>query len=386
MKEVTRYIKNTTERELWARAGGRCQFSSCNILLYKSAVTNETVNLAQKAHIYSFSEKGPRGWGIFKLNLSGLNDISNLMLMCHGCHKKIDQDIKGVRYSADLLINWKNEHEQRIEIVTGIKPEKKSHVVMYGANIGSEKSLISNSSCVEAMFPDSYPASERPQILSMTSNLKDSSGEYWIAESANLKNAYIQKIAPIIEQDQCQSYSVFCLAPQPLLIQLGALLTDKIKVETFQLHREPANWKWRENPENFKYIINRPNGNNNKSALIISLSDHVSKDRIIEILGDDINIWEITIDNPNNDFMKSKIQLSKFREVVRHLMVEIKEKQGNKTPLHIFPVMPVSCAVEFGRVRMPKADMPWLIYDQDYKTNKFIKSIELDGDIHANIM
>ena len=63
MKEVTRHIKSITERELWARAGGRCQFSGCNNLLYKSSITNETVNLAQKAHIYSFSEKGPRGWG-----------------------------------------------------------------------------------------------------------------------------------------------------------------------------------------------------------------------------------------------------------------------------------------------------------------------------------
>ena len=196
MKEVTRHIKNITERELWARAGGRCQFSGCNNLLYKSAVTNETVNLAQKAHIYSFSEKGPRGWGPFRLNTTGLNDISNLMLMCHGCHNKIDQDKKGVRYSAELLITWKNEHEQRIEIVTGIQPEKKSHVIMYGANIGSEKSLITNTSCVEAMFPDSYPATERPQILSMTSNLKDNSDEYWLAESSNLLRAYTQKNNP----------------------------------------------------------------------------------------------------------------------------------------------------------------------------------------------
>ena len=61
--EVTRYIGIATERELWGRAAGRCQFSGCNRLLYKSSVTQESVNLAQKAHIYSFSEKGPRGWG-----------------------------------------------------------------------------------------------------------------------------------------------------------------------------------------------------------------------------------------------------------------------------------------------------------------------------------
>jgi hypothetical protein len=32
--------------------------------------------------------------------------------------------------------------------------------------------------------------------------------------------------------------------------------------------------------------------------------------------------------------------------------------------LSVFPAMPVACAVELGRIRMPKADLPWLVYDQ----------------------
>ena len=47
-----------------------------------------------------------------------------------------------------------------------------------------------------------------------------------------------------------------------------------------------------------------------------------------------------------------------------------------------FPVMPVSCAVELGRARMPKADMPWLIYDHDIKTQQFVMAVELRGDLH----
>ncbi|MDH3347163.1 MAG: hypothetical protein OEM02_03550 [Desulfobulbaceae bacterium] len=30
IKKVTRYIKKEVERELWARAAGRCQFNGCN--------------------------------------------------------------------------------------------------------------------------------------------------------------------------------------------------------------------------------------------------------------------------------------------------------------------------------------------------------------------
>lgn len=383
VNEVTRYIKRDVERELWARAAGRCQFDGCNKLLYKSSITQETVNLAQKAHIYSFSKKGPRGWGPFSVNTKGLNEAVNLMLMCHGCHKKIDQDGEGFRYSAELLIEWKREHEQKIEIVTGIRSDKKTNVILYAANIGSEKSPIDYITCIDAMFPNWYPSTEIPVQLSMKSELKDSSSVYWQAESEHLFKSYERYIAPLIAQKECKHFSIFALAPQPLLIQLGALLTDKISVETYQPRREPKGWSWQEPQTGFDFIINQPTDFGGEPVLLLSLSDHVSSDRIQRVLGNNTSIWELTISCPNNDFMESVEQLSLYREYLRKLMVDIKKYHGNTEPLHIFPVMPVSCAIELGRIRMPKADMPWIIYDQDFGTKEFVKSIEIRGDIHV---
>ena len=54
------------------------------------------------------------------------------------------------------------------------------------------------------------------------------------------------------------------------------------------------------------------------------------------------------------------------------VMIRIKNKHGTNTPLSIFPAMSVSCSIEMGRARMPKADMPWIIYDQNSKEKKFI--------------
>jgi len=382
--KVTRYIKPTVERELWARAAGRCQFSGCNTLLYKSSVTQETVNLAQKAHIYAFSEKGPRGWGPFKTGLTKLNDISNLMLICYGCHRKIDESGGSTVYPADLLILWKTEHEQRVEIVAGIAPDKKTHVVLYGANIGSEKSPIVYHACVSAIFPHRYPATERPLLLSMSSELKDSSPKYWQAESQHLLKSFQRKILSLIEDDPCKHFSLFTLAPQPLLIELGALLTDKMDVDIYQLHREPKSWFWQDCQDNFDYIIREPSHFDGIPALIVSLSDHVSCERITRVVGEDASIWEITLEHPHNDFMQAKQQLSLFRKRLRSLIVDIKREHGEAAPLHVFPVMPVSCAVEFGRARMPKADMPWVIYDHDMDTQEFVKTIELKGDLHAD--
>ncbi|MEM8497837.1 MAG: SAVED domain-containing protein [Pseudomonadota bacterium] len=378
--EVKRGVPPSVQRELWARAAGRCQFNGCNRLLFKSSVTQESVNAAQQAHIWSFSEKGPRGWGPFRHYLNRINDISNLMLMCHECHKKIDQHEDGGRYTADLLIEWKADHERRIEIVTGIEPTKKSHVILYGANIGTEKSPIAFHECVQAMFPDWYPAIERPIILSMQSELKDKQPEYWRAEELQLVQKYEREILSLIEHDDCKHFSVFALAPQPLLIKLGVLLTDKISVETYQPHREPKSWAWQPETDVPAFLINRPEDISKPPALVFSLSDHVDHDRIERVLDRNVSIWEVTLESPHNDFLQSHRQLEMFRQIVRTIMVEIKEKHGNQSPLNVFPVMPVACAIELGRARMPKAEMSWVLFDHDYNTQEFHQTIEIRGN------
>lgn len=379
VKEVTRYITREAERVLWARSAGRCEFNGCNRILYKSPITRELVNISEKAHIYSVSEHGPRGWGPFVTNKVNLSNVSNLMLVCHDCHKTIDQDKDGRRYSADLLIEWKRQHEQRMAIVTGIRPNKKSHVILYGANIGEQNSPLQVEAAIEAMFPEWYPAEDRTVNLSMTSTHEDQTKAFWNTEADHLRRAFIRDIRPRIEEADPCHFSLFSLAPQPLLILLGTLLTDKIPVEVYQLHREPQTWKWQSHPEGFYFKVNRPENMEYDPVLIISLSDKIYPDRITSIFTGNISIWELTIADCHNDFLRSQAQLSMFRETVRRLMVSIKEAHGQSRPLRIFPAMPIACAVEFGRVRMPKADMPWIIYDQNNKAGSFIESIPIIG-------
>lgn len=379
-KEVTRYVKREIERELWARAAGRCQFDGCNHLLFRSPVTQEKVNISEKAHIYSISETGPRGWGPFATNKTKLNELSNLMLVCHDCHKIIDQDEKGERYSPELLRKWKEQHERRIEINTGIDPSKKSHVVLYGANIGEQTSKLQPMAAMDALFPYWNPAKERCIHLSMSWEGKDSEEAYWKTEASNLKIKVNQQIRPVLEVADSYHLSIFALAPIPLLIKLGSLLTDKIPAQVYQLHREPFMiWKWLDGPDDFSYQVKQPESFEHPPALVISLSDSISYTRVTAILGDDISIWELTIEHPHNDFLRSKEQLSLYRETIRKLMVNIGKAHKKCTPLAIFPAMPVACAVELGRVRMPKADCPWIIYDQSNKHKKFIRALEIGG-------
>jgi hypothetical protein len=91
-KVPTRSILATARLELWGRAAGRCEFPACNRPLYKSPVTQERVNIAEQAHIFSFSKHGPRGWGPYFVNRKKLNDVSNLLrLLTRICGRSVDR-------------------------------------------------------------------------------------------------------------------------------------------------------------------------------------------------------------------------------------------------------------------------------------------------------
>lgn len=378
-KEVTRAIKESVRSMLWGRSAGRCQFNGCNRPLSKSPITAETVNISEAAHIYSFSEDGPRGWGDYLFNKNKLNDIDNLMLMCHDCHKTIDQDKDGLRYSAELLRQWKKEHEARIWIVSSIVPNKKSHVILYGADIGKEKSPLQFNEVVHAMFPHRFPA-EQAIELSLSSEFNDNADEYWSFQTQNLEKAFERKVKSVIEASGNIHFSIFALAPMPLLIKLGTLFTDKISVETYQPIREPKGWLWQGKPDDFSFSVLKPETIlKKKPVLVLSLSAEISNNRVTDILGLDVDIWKIYTNDPHqhNDFIKSSEQLSELRCIVRKTLSEIQSIYGLDEPLHLFPAMPVSCAIEFGRVRMPKASMPWVVYDENRQQGCFIKAIEM---------
>lgn len=340
-------------------------------------MTKESGNFAQNAHIHSFSPDGPRGHGPYESDTSGLNGAENLMLLCYDCHKKIDADKDGERYSAGLLRRWKQQHEARIRLVTGISPDKGSHVLLYGARIGEDSRLPTPRACFEAMFPNWYPADENPINLSMHSASDDSSPGYWQQQLEHLEKQFDRYVRSLSEASKIPHLSVFGLAPQPLLIRLGALITDKIPAVAYQLHREPPTWGWQPHPEDFEFMLNEPEDKGGVPVLIFSLSAKIARERVEADLGSNISVWELTVPDYHNDFLRSEAQLSMFRKSVRQILAQIKEAHPEAEELPIFPAMPVSCAIELGRVRMPKADIPWILYDQNNKRGGFIESIRI---------
>jgi len=171
------YIPLPVRYRLWGKSGGRCEYEGCNDPLWLDSLTMTEFNIAYIAHIIADKPGGPRGDAERSEELNA--DISNLMLMCDKHHRLIDkEDVAG--HPVESLLRMKEEHEERIDILTSIHKEKRSHIIRYGANIGDQSAIVSWSAATQAIVPDYYPA-ERPAIeLSLVnSSFLDSEGFYW---------------------------------------------------------------------------------------------------------------------------------------------------------------------------------------------------------------
>ena len=58
-------------------------------------------------------------------------------------------------------------------------------------------------------------------------------------------------------------------------------------------------------------------------------------------------------------------------------MDQIKVQHGEQGVIHVFPAVPVAIAVDFGRVIMPKADLPLRIYDENKALGGFSHALDL---------
>lgn len=372
-------IPEQVKFRLWGKAAGCCQYENCSQPLYYDHLTKAEFNTAYIAHIYADQPKGPRYDSVLSPQLN--SDISNLMLLCDEHHRLVDK-VQVKEHPAERLLRMKEIHERRIELVSKILPTKGSHILLYGAGIGNHRSPLSYQEAASTIIHTNLPANNYAIELGMKNAYHtDDKAEYWNIEASNLRRQFNLKVESLKGTHEIQHFSVFALAPQPMLILLGTLLSDIYMAEVYQRHREPASWQWQLQTEAIDFTLIEPNNITGFPALVFELSANISDERINKILGADCSIWKIKIDVPHNDFLKTRELLSNFRKICRSTLNKIKTAHGEDATIHLFPAMPVSAAVELGRIWMPKADLPFIIYDQNQVHNGFTQTITIKNEL-----
>ena len=371
-------IKAEIKLKLWLMSSGRCQYQGCNEILWQDALTLAKLNKAHIAHIHGVEPTAARHDST--MNATQVNDFSNLMLACQTHHRLIDHEGKDdPEHSAPALRAMKKAHEDRIRLVTSFKEDSKSEVLRYGKAIGEGQPVITMGEVYQAMKPRYRESENGVSICLLNQMARAYDDAFWSSEAAHLRQCLNQQLRERIRLGQVTHLSVFAIAPQPLLILLGHLISGMVPTEVHHRIKRTETWGWLPGSiANFDFIIKRPDRFDGPPALVLSLSGSIESARITRCFdGQPPSIWEITIPNPSTDFLLHRHQLDRFCVVIRELLDEIKIRHGHNSELHVFPAAPVSINVELGRQHKDTADLPMALYNEDPADRRFKRTLAI---------
>ncbi len=369
---------DNTIRILCSKAAGMCEFEGCNKRLFYDNVTLSQFNNAYVAHIVASSAKGPRGDAVLSAQLS--DKLENLMLMCADHHKLIDQPTSGPRdYPVEKLKAMKKAHEEKIDRICGLFHVPKTEIVRFSSPIkGTTAVNIDYNLAAKAVLPNKQPDSPYGIDIAISSCKPYRSIEYWneccyqmnLLFNTNLYNPYIQF--------HKADFSIFPIAPMPLIIKLGELIGDKLPCDVYQKTRHPDTWEWQSNEATNEFVlesIDKP-GTDNRVALIMSLTNDVQYERIPQS-EEYKKIYKIKAVLTGVDCIKSVHDLSAFWHLYQNAMDGILNTYGGDCRVDLFPAMPVSAAFEVGRRYMPNTYPTITIYEED---NGFFETLKIGGE------
>ncbi|MCF3609318.1 MAG: SAVED domain-containing protein [Dolichospermum sp.] len=351
-------IPDSIKLQLWAKSAGRCEFKGCNKPVWYNGLTLSEGNFAEVAHIIAASEDGPRGTEQSdQLQI----DFSNLMLLCQQCHKEIDDNPE--KYPAELLHSWKEEHEDRIEIQTNYPEDiSKSTILLFSVNIGERTVPINPQAIRNAMFPK-FPTDRKGIKIEARDFNRLGTPEQWqdFAE-VRIKRKILRYLDEGNDDVNIKHLSVFGIGPMPLLMYLGKCIGDTVPTDIYQSHRNIENtsktWSWQEEVSvEVPYIVSYEQKGTSETVLLkLAISDLIERDKYESLFFDNCSIYQITIPEPSQHFLKSKKQLEIFSYEYRKLLNKIQAEHGKQCKIYILPAIPVSIALECGRVILPTKD------------------------------
>ena len=368
-----------TRLKLWVKAGGRCEFRGCNEPLWRNNLTLSDGNFGEVAHIIAASEDGPRGSAD---SADSRIDYSNLMLLCPQCHIEIDRNPD--KYSSELLRQWKQAHEKRIEIQTNYPEEiHKSTVVLFTVKIKDRIPRINHEAYRNAMFPK-YPVDEGIKIEIPDFDRYGDETE-WSTYARTIDRKIKTRVEEGIDEKKIKHFSVFAIGPMPLLMFLGKCIGDAIPTDLYQSHRNikdtSQTWSWQQEEREIQtsYIVNiiQVVEDSENVAIILALSDTIEKDKYANFVDETFSIYEITIENPSAHFLRNPRQLEHFSYEYRKLLNQVQTTHGHRCKVFILPAIPISIAVECGRVLLPTKD-PEIFACEYYSQDGFRKVLKVN--------
>lgn len=164
-------------------------------------------------------------------------------------------------------------------------------------------------------------------------------------------------------------FAVFSLAPIPLAIHLGFLLSDRVEVRCFQLDRDRNSWAWRAAQAPCPGARLRLTGIPaavipGRCAVVVRVSlsgGIVPEDTRLACPSAAIEI-DISAQHPDVSWLKTPIQLRTLGITFRKVLVTVRQMAPRCKTLHLFYAGPTGGAVVLGQQINPRMNPPVTVY------------------------
>lgn len=362
--------------KLWVLSGGRCEFPSCNELVWRDDLTLKEDNFAHMAHIIAASPNGPRGDTELSPELQ--TDYDNLLLLCLK-HSKLIDGKNSDGYTVEQLKEYKARHEARIRMQTALGPENETTVVRFQSPIRDRRVSISKPQAYEALYPR-FPADDKGVFFDFTQKAGGGDEAFWKEFAREITDQVRHAFRNGNDEQRYEHLSIFALAPIPALMHFGNQIGNIAAVDLFQKHRDTDDWKWKPEPEHdaFEYRYTRSgDAAGTTVALVLSLSGKIAPEECKRVVGD-VPVYEIEVEGAAPEFLAYKSRLQKFRVLYRQALSEIRAKHGPECAIHLFPAIPAPVAVLCGKELLPKSDPSVLVYDNDRAKGGFVPTLTVN--------
>ncbi|WP_285732732.1 SAVED domain-containing protein [Nocardiopsis sp. ATB16-24] len=369
-------IGDTTYRNIWVRAAGRCVLCSTYLLdarfHYHSAKA-----VGEVAHNVGATDTAgsPRGKSALTLEQRAAED--NLLLLCHSCHKAIDDPANVEMFTQEWLLARKLEHELRVHRVTNFATLQKTLVLANRGMLRGAPISVTDRQITEALVDAGLVAHVRDGWRTdVVIELDDEpSAPYAWERGCHLIDRGIEKLETGIKQGGIDHVSVFALTYIPWLVYLGSRLDDTLTVKVFDHDRKGRDraWCWKQptrSPVSFGSIIATPEPEDAEEVVVVlNVSGTVKTSRIPKNL---TNLPVIKLrpdeETPKPGIIETEVDLDAAAEAWIGLLAKVEEKWPNARILHVIGPIPASLAVRVGMHRMRSAQAELIVYHLDGDT------------------
>lgn len=347
---------------VWIQAAGHCELCGSDVT-YDHRV-GRAMKRGEVAHIMPASPQGPRGQDQHDdAQAQALtNDPANLMLLCPGCHDKIDRDAEG--YPEQDLSALHQAQLERIRLAATTPEGGRAIALIVQGQQFSTHSDIAMRDMLTAMSAEGLAAFGHPIKLVLDApgpTGRDSA--YWKSQENKIRHGLEHHLSLRGgTHGDAPALAVVGVADMPALVLVGQCIGDRSKRHLFSFSREyRVDWP---DPEAAPpaYTPSVPAAGEGPLALVLSISAEIPERDVLAALPE-ARIATLTIPEPSYAMVKNRKAIYAFRDALQMLLSRLEAQTPG--PIHVFPAVPAALMIEFGALLTTEHQHPYVIFDRD---------------------